>query len=94
MQNIHDYKPGIYLVTQGEYKDAAIFLIEISDPEESDFTYMTIFNPETEDSHEVSSEEWLVMAEEDGLKWQSDIPNEIKDIYLKGGNFAAIDGLE
>jgi len=93
MNNINEYKTGVYMVTQGQFEGAALFLIEISDPEESDFTYMTIFNPESEESHEVAFDEWLEMAKQDGLTWKSEIPNEVKDKYLKG-SFALIDGLD
>jgi len=91
--SLNEHKPGIYLVTLGQYKGAAIFLIEVSEPEESDFIYMTIFNPESNDSHEISLDEWLLMIKEDGLEWKSDIPNEVKDMYLKG-SFSLVDGLE
>ena len=87
------FKPGIYRVTQGQYQGAALFLIEVSDPEESEFTYLTIYNPDSKESHEVTSEEWLVMAKEDGLVWAEEIPDEVKDEYLTGG-FALINGLE
>jgi hypothetical protein len=33
MSSHEDYKPGIYLVSQGQFKGAAIFLIEVSDPD-------------------------------------------------------------
>lgn len=87
-----EFKPGVYRVTQGQFKDAAIFLVEVSDPEESDFTYMTIYNPDSKESHEVTSEEWQIMAKEDALVWDSEIPNEIKDAYISGG-FGLITGL-
>ncbi|MDX1352254.1 MAG: hypothetical protein R3254_04525 [Thiomicrorhabdus sp.] len=92
MDSTKGFKPGIYEVTHGEYQGAAIFLVEVSEPEESDFIYMTIFNPGTEENHEISFEEWLVMVDEDGLVWRSDIPNDIKDKYLEG-TFSLIDGL-
>jgi len=85
-------KTGIYKVTQGEYNGAALFLVDISAPEESEFVYLTIYNPESEDSHEVSLGEWLQIAKEDSLEWQEDIPNEIKDKLLEG-SFARITGL-
>ena len=93
MQTHQDFNPGIYLVTKGQYEGAAIFLIEISEPEESEFVYMTIFNPESEESHEISFEEWMVMNNEDGLTWSSEIPDDIKDLYLQG-SFSLIKGLD
>jgi len=93
MQTHQDVKPGIYLVTKGQYEGAAIFLIEVSEPEESEFVYMTIFNPENEGSHEISFDEWNIMTKEDGLTWNSEIPDEVKDLYLKG-NIALIKGLD
>jgi hypothetical protein len=93
MSSHEDYKPGIYLVSQGQFKGAAIFLIEVSDPAESEFVYMTIFNPESKESHEISFDEWLQMVNEDGLNWSSEIPDEVKDMYLKG-SFSLIEGLD
>ena len=88
-----DIATGIYEVTQGEYKGAAIFLIEVSEPEESEFVYLTIYNPDTEESHEVTLDAWNVMCTEDKLERVSDIPEEIKDKFLTGG-FGLINGLE
>ncbi|WP_040725036.1 hypothetical protein [Thiomicrorhabdus sp. Kp2] len=87
-----NFKPGVYEVTHGDYQGAAIFLIEVSEPEESEFVYMTIFNPGSEESHEISFDEWVVMVDEDGLIWRSEIPDEIKDMYLEG-SFSTIDNL-
>ena len=92
MNQLNEFKPGVYEVTQGQYQGAALFLVEVSEPEESEFIYMTVFNPESEESHEISSAEWLAMVKEDGLSWKSGIPDEVKDMYLKGG-FSLIDGL-
>ncbi|WP_029407550.1 hypothetical protein [Thiomicrorhabdus sp. Milos-T2] len=92
MKPLNEFKPGVYEVTQGQYQGAALFLVEVSEPEESEFIYMTAFNPESEESHEIYSEEWTAMVIEDGLSRKEDIPDEIKDMYLKGG-FSLIDGL-
>lgn len=91
--NEESQKPGIYEVTQGQYQGAAIFLIEVSEPEESEFIYLTIYNPDSKESHEISLDEWNLMLAEDGLTWKQDIPDEIKDQYLTGG-FGLIAGLE
>lgn len=92
MKTCQDFLPGIYLVTKGQYEGAAIFLIEVSEPEEDEVAYMTIFNPESEESHEIPFDEWMVMNNEDGLTWNTAIPDEVKDLYLKG-SFALIKGL-
>ncbi|MBF6056884.1 MULTISPECIES: hypothetical protein [Thiomicrorhabdus] len=75
-------KTGIYEVTVGEYVGAAILLMDVSDPEESEFVYLTIFNPDTGEDHEITNDEWKEMVQEDGLQWIEDIPDEIKDQYL------------
>ena len=54
---------------------------------------MTIFNPESEESHEISFDEWMIMNNEDGLTWNAVIPDEVKDLYLKG-SFSLIKGLD
>jgi len=81
---LNSYKTGIYKVTKGKYIDAAIFLIDVSQPDESEFTYFTIYNPDSTDSHEIASDEWLVIVIEDGLVWHSDIPDDMKDEIMKG----------
>ncbi len=93
MPSQNELLTGIYKVTRGEYIDAAIFLVEISEPEESDFIYLTIFNPDSNESHEITLDEWNAMSDEDGLIWTSEIPNEIKDQYTNG-EFGLIEGLE
>ena len=40
---------------------------------------LTIYNPGSDENHEIELDEWLVMTNEDGLKWDSAIPNEIED---------------
>ncbi|WP_319379655.1 hypothetical protein [Thiomicrorhabdus sp.] len=75
-------KTGIYQVTMGEYVGAAILVMDVSDPQESDFTYLTIYNPDSGDEHEITHDEWQLMVKEDGLEWKQEIPNEIKDQYL------------
>ena len=92
MRAIDKYPLGIYEVTQGEYKGAALFLIDVSEPEDSEFVYLSIYNPESKDTHEIVLDEWIEMVNEDGLKRASDIPDEIKDEFLTG-RFGFIDGL-
>lgn len=87
--NQHKYtsiKTGIYKVTKGQYENAALFLVDIIEPEESEFVYLTIYNPDSEESHEIALEEWQAMSCEDGLEWDSPIPYDIKDQYLHGIN--------
>jgi len=79
-------KTGVYKVTKGEYINAALFLVDITEPEESEFVYLTIYNPDSEKSHEIALDEWLAMSSEDGLEWDSVIPDDIKDQYLHGIN--------
>ena len=92
-QTIEDYKLGIYKATAGEYAGAAIFLVDVANPDESDFIYFTIFNPESEDTHELTEQDWQEISEADGLKWESEIPLEIKDKFLFKKSFAGISGL-
>jgi len=93
MNTQQEFPTGIYEVTQGEYTGAAIFLVEVSDPEESEFVYLTIYNPESKESHEITFDGWKLMQTEDGLKWADEIPEKIKDQYMTGG-FGLIAGLE
>ncbi|GKT12934.1 MAG: hypothetical protein ISEC1_P1926 [Thiomicrorhabdus sp.] len=86
------FKTGIYKVTKGEYIDAAIFLMEITQPEESEFTYFTVYNPDSSENHEIPMDEWQVIADEDGLTWASEIPDNIKDQYLLG-SMSQMEGL-
>ena len=81
---IENPQPGIYKVTKGQYIDAAIFLIDVSQPDESEFTYLTIYNPDSQESHEVPLQEWQIIASEDGLVWTASIPDDIKDEYVQG----------
>ena len=93
MNTQQEFPTGIYKVTKGEYSGAALFLVEVSDPEESEFVYLTIYNPDSEESHEITLDEWKIMLDEDDLEWIEEIPEEIKDQYLTGG-FGLIAGLE
>lgn len=93
MHAIDQYPLGIYEVTQGEYQGAALFLIDVSEPEDSEFVYLSIYNPDSKDTHEIVLDEWIEMMNEDGLKRVADIPDEIKDEFLTG-SFGFIDGLK
>ena len=86
------FKTGVYKVTQGEYIDAALFVMEINQPEESEFTYVTVYNPDSADSHEIPMDEWKVIADEDGLVWDSELPDDVKDQYLSG-SMSEMEGL-
>lgn len=88
-----EIKAGIYKVTQGEFSGAAILVMDVSTPDEAEFCYLTIYNPETKDSHELTEFDWQEMSEVDGLEWQQEIPEEIKDEFLFKKSFASIPGL-
>lgn len=74
---------GIYQVTQGEFLNAAILVVDVTQPDESEFVYISIYNPESQETHEIVLDEWLEMVQLDGLKRVSDIPDEIKDQLIK-----------
>lgn len=82
MNSFNDFKPGVYEVTLGDYKGATLYLMHVSQPEDSEFIYLTIYNPGSNDCHEVEHEEWLEMVDEDGLSWYSEIPEDIKQDFL------------
>ncbi len=85
MSSKTSFQPGVYKVTQGEFVNAAIFVIDIAEADESTPSYLTIYNPDSQESHEVSLDDWLIMVNEDGLELAGDIPDEIKDQALSGG---------
>lgn len=87
-------KTGVYKATKGDYEGAALFLMDVSTPEESEFTYLTIFNPESNESHELTMLDWEEMVKLDGLEWVDDVSIEIKDQYLNRASFAHLEGLE
>lgn len=92
-QNNSEIYPGIYQATIGQFKGAAIFLIDTSDVEEAQPVYLTIFNPEDNAVHEVTPAEWQEIVEMDGLQWQQAIPEKVKDQFLNRHSFAHIQGL-
>nr|BDD44847.1 hypothetical protein 2 [Piscirickettsiaceae bacterium] len=79
------YQPGVYKVTKGQFIGAAVFMIDMNEAEENVPAYVTIYNPDSEENHEISMPEWHAMLNEDGLERVSDIPDEIKDKCLSGG---------
>jgi CRISPR/Cas system CSM-associated protein Csm4 (group 5 of RAMP superfamily) len=88
-----DFKLGVYQATIGDFKGGAIFLMDVSTPDESEFCFMTIFNPESEEAHELTERDWNEICEADGLVWKEEISEEIKDKFLFKKSFAAISGL-
>lgn len=86
-------KTGVYKATLGEFKGAAIFVIDVSDDEEFVESVVSIFNPDTADLHELSFEEWYEISEADGLAWQQEIPVEVKDAFLNRSSHAHLKGL-
>jgi len=88
-----DFKVGIYKATAGDFAGAAIFLMDVSTPDESEICFFTIFNPETEEAHELTEQDWMDISAADSLEWQEEIPLEIKDKFLFKKSFAGIAGL-
>ena len=88
-----DYKIGVYKATTGEFAGAAMFLVDVNTPDESEFIYFTIFNPESEATHELTEQDWQEITQADGLEWTEELPLEIKDKFLFKKSFAGIAGL-
>ncbi|BBP45956.1 hypothetical protein THMIRHAS_13290 [Thiosulfatimonas sediminis] len=86
-------KTGVYQSTCGDFAGAAILVIDVSTPDEAEFCYLTIYNPESKESHELTEYDWKEMLEIDGLQWQQEIPEAIKDEFLFKKSFASIPGL-
>lgn len=86
-------KPGVYKSTKGDFAGAALFIVDVSDSEDNQPIYLTIFNPENNGVHEITPLEWEELAEIDGLQWEQDIPIEIKDQFLNRHSFAHLQGL-
>lgn len=84
---------GVYRSTLGDFKGAAIFLIDTQEPDAEQPTYLTLFNPENNGVHELTLREWQELVELDGLVWQQEIPLEIKDQFLNRHSFAHLQGL-
>ncbi|WP_130537365.1 hypothetical protein [Thiomicrorhabdus indica] len=86
-------KTGIYKSTRGDFTGAALFIMDISDGEDNQPVYLTIFNPENNGVHEITPTEWQELAEADGLEWQQEIPLDVKDQFLNRHSFAHLQGL-
>jgi len=89
-----EIKPGIYQATKGEFSGAALMVIAVTDSEQTGNLYLSIYNPENKESHELTQFDWQEMTDADGLEWVSEIPVEIQDEYLNKDSVAHLKGLE
>lgn len=85
---------GVYQSTIGQFKGAAIFLIDASDAHDGQPLYLTIFNPEDNAVHEMTTLEWQELVKIDGLQWKQPIPEAIQDQFLNRHSFAHLQGLK
>ncbi len=46
-------RTGTYKVTKGEYQSAELIVTKVESPEESEFVYLTIYNPDSDESHKI-----------------------------------------
>lgn len=86
-------KTGVYKATKGEFIGAALFLMDASEEENHPYDFLTVFNPESKQSHEITYEDWMEMTNLDGLEWVEEIPVAVQDAFLNKSSIAHLKGL-